>query len=165
MDETKKILIYGYGNPGRQDDGLGNSAIEELDVWLKEKKFTNIALDSNYQLNIEDAADIADKDIVIFVDASEEPHVENFVVTRVEPTKKVEFTMHAVSPGFVLNLCNQIYNKMPATYLVHIRGYKWEMKEELTDTAQKNLAMALDYIKKAIKKPQLLETTEKIINL
>ncbi len=165
MNNTKKILIYGYGNPGRQDDGLGNTAIEALDAWLKENKITNIALDSNYQLNIEDAADIADKDIVVFVDASEEAHVENFIVTRVEPTDKVEFTMHTVSPGFVLNLCNQIYNKMPETYLIHIRGYEWEMKEELTVEAKKNLSLALDYIKQGIKNPQIFNTTEQIINL
>ena len=27
----KKILIYGYGNPGRQDDGLGTMLVERLE--------------------------------------------------------------------------------------------------------------------------------------
>ena len=29
---NKKILIYGYGNPGRMDDGLGNQLIDLLDA-------------------------------------------------------------------------------------------------------------------------------------
>ena len=31
----KKILLYGYGNPGRQDDGLGVLLVEELEKWSK----------------------------------------------------------------------------------------------------------------------------------
>ena len=28
------ILIYGYGNPGRQDDGLGPTLVDALETWL-----------------------------------------------------------------------------------------------------------------------------------
>ncbi len=155
-------MVYGYGNPGRRDDGLGNAVVDNLEQWIQKEKIENITLDSNYQLNIEDAAEIADKDVVIFVDASEEKHVEDFIVTKVKPTSKVHFTMHAVSPGFILNLTQEIYSKQPMTYLIHIRGYEWDLNETLTDTAKKNLDKALHYIKQAIKEPERLEKSELI---
>ena len=62
-----KILFYGYGNPGRQDDGLGIMFIEQIEQWIKDENLENIETDSNYQLNIEDAEIISHKDFVIFL--------------------------------------------------------------------------------------------------
>ena len=61
MPDPKRILIYAYGNPGRQDDGLGNKFVEEMAEWISDDSITNIVLESNYQLNIEDAAAVAEK--------------------------------------------------------------------------------------------------------
>ncbi len=141
------ILIYGYGNPGREDDGLGNAFVEAIHSWVEKNKLTNIELDSNYQLNIEDADMMARNDIVLFVDASEEP-IEDFCITTVEPSdSRVEFTMHAVSPAFVLDICQKIFKKNPLTYLLHIKGYQWDFKEELSPEGKKNLNKALEFIK------------------
>lgn len=146
MYNKGKILLYGYGNPGRQDDGLGDAFIQKAGRWIREKGIRNIELESNYQLNIEDAEAIANKDLVLFIDASSE-QIEDISITRVEPSgAHVEFTMHASSPAFILALCNNIYNKMPETWLLHIRGYQWNLKEELTAGAKKNLDTAFEYI-------------------
>ena len=51
----RKILVYGYGNPGRQDDGLGVALVEELEQWVATEKIPGLDFDSNYQLNAEDA--------------------------------------------------------------------------------------------------------------
>ena len=72
-----------YGNPGRKDDGPGNAFVEVIRLWIEKNKLTNIELDSNYQLNIEDADMMARNDIVLFVDASEEP-IEDFCITTVQ---------------------------------------------------------------------------------
>ncbi|HNX08253.1 MAG TPA: hypothetical protein PKL96_11770, partial [Bacteroidales bacterium] len=89
----KKTLIYGYGNAGRQDDGLGERFIQLMDEWIAKEKIENVITDCNYQLNIEDAATIADYDTVIFVDASVED-IENFKLEKVVPNDAtIEFTM------------------------------------------------------------------------
>lgn len=157
MRDIGNIFIYGYGNPGRQDDGLGNALVEKVEDWLTKKQFNHISLDSNYQLNVEDAAEIYDKDLVIFADASIEEHIKNFEITRVSPSAEVNFTMHTVSPGYVLNLCQTIYGYHPPAYLLHIRGYEWEMKESLSEQAQQNLNKAFDNLKEIISNPELLE--------
>jgi hydrogenase maturation protease len=147
----KNILIYAYGNPGRQDDALGNRLVEELEPWLKEKGFSHVELESNYQLNIEDADNIRDKDIVVFVDASIED-IEDFHFGTVEPSEgRSEFTLHAASPAYILALCIKLYNKHPETYLLQIRGYEWEFMEGLSDRAAGNLAAALKFLKSRIK--------------
>jgi len=152
-DKPQKILIYGYGNPGRQDDGLGIRFISELECWLKQNIMDNISLDSNYQLNIEDALALSEADIAIFVDASTET-IEDFVLTKVEPCDKVEFTMHAVSPAFILSLCRDLYKTAPKTYLLHIKGYEWAMQEGLSEKAGCNLNLALAFIQSILKEPE-----------
>jgi len=145
-----KTLIYGYGNPGRQDDGLGPACVEVIGEWLKMQNLTNIEIDCNYQLNIEDAERISEIDKVIFVDATIEP-IEDCLMTKVEPGNNyIEFTMHAVSPAYVLALCQKIFHKTPETYLLHIKGYEFELIEELTTKAKQNLEKAVEFLKKEL---------------
>ena len=149
MTVSPKILIYGYGNPGRQDDGLGISVVERIEKWIRKHKLDFVKTDCNYQLNIEDAAEIADKELVIFVDATKED-INNFLITTVEPSNKIQFTSHSISPSYLLNLCNVIYNKSPDVYLLHIKGYKWEFLETMTDEARRNLDKSYNFLKKFI---------------
>lgn len=150
MIKNPKILIYGYGNPGRQDDGLGNLFIEETEKWAIAEGLDNLSFDSNYQLNIEDAANISEHDIVIFVDASLET-IEDFLLTKITPSPKVEFSMHSVSAAFVVKLCNDIYSKTPHCYLLHLKGYEWDFKPGLTPKAIENLKKALEFMKPLVK--------------
>lgn len=138
-----RILIYGYGNPGRQDDGLGILLAEKLEKWAEKAGYDFIDFDSNYQLNVEDALAISEYDLVIFADASIEK-IQNFIITKVHPSKKTEFTMHAVTPDYVLHLCHSLYAKFPATYLIHLKGFEFEFLEKLTKKAEANLKAAFD---------------------
>ena len=153
MNNSTKILIYGYGNPGRADDGLGVAFSEAIETWIKDKKIENVSCESNYQLNIEDAEIISNFDVVFFADASLE-EISSVNITKVTPSKsKIEFSMHAVSPAYVLDLCNLIYNVTPSAWLIHIKGYDWDFREGFSKNAQHNLEKALDLIK-----PYILDT-------
>jgi len=148
-----KTLIYGYGNPGRQDDGLGERFIALVEKWISDQKLENISTDCNYQLNIEDSATIAEYDTVIFVDASIVEDVENFRLEEIEPNDaRIEFTMHAVSASYVVDLCKKIYGKTPKAYVLHIRAYEFEFKEELTPKAAENMLDALEFLKEYLVK-------------
>ena len=147
------ILIYGYGNPGRQDDGLGPRFIELCDAWIREQNLSHVFTDTNYQLNIEDAAEIAGYDTVIFVDASVVPELEEYKLETVEPNDaRIEFTMHAVSVAYVVDLCQKIYKKTPKAYVLHIKGFEYDFKEELTPKATENMQAAFAYLKDFIGK-------------
>lgn len=147
----RKCLIYGYGNPGREDDGLGAAFVNKMEQWLMDHPIPGIGIDCNYQLNIEDAEKISAYDEVLFVDASQED-IENYYVSKVNPSNsRIEFSMHAVSVGFVLDLCRKMFNKTPDTYLLHIKGYGWDFKEKLTEQAVGNLELAFNFVSAVLK--------------
>jgi hydrogenase maturation protease len=146
----KRVLIYGYGNPGRQDDGLGVLLAERIEKWANDEGLTDIVTDSNYQLNLEDAEAISGYDVVIFADASQ-ADIPDYLFTPLEPSATVEFTMHAVSPAFILHLCHEVFNRAPETYLLHIKGYSWEFMNDMTPQAQINLEKAVEFVKGFIK--------------
>jgi len=139
----KPILIYGYGNPGRRDDGLGPAAAERIE----ELENPLVETDANYQLNIEDAATIAGYRLVLFVDATVEEDVENFRVRRVIPETRISFSTHHVSPGTVLHLCEQGFDGTPAVWIITVRGYDFDYVESISDEAAENLNEALEFIK------------------
>lgn len=151
MDITPKILVIGYGNPGRQDDGTGVLLAEEIFRWAEENNLSNISTDSNYQLNLEDAATMSEYDLVVFADASKE-NIESFKMSELKPSASVDFSMHSVSPAFILHICNHVFHKSPGTYLLHIKGYSWEFMAEPTPEALQNLKLATDYLKDFILK-------------
>jgi hydrogenase maturation protease len=140
-----KVLIYGYGNPGRQDDGLGVLLVEKIEQWKNQQKLKNVFTDSNYQLNIEDAYNLHQFQSVIFIDASKE-EIDNYLFTKIISTARPEFSMHSVLPGFVTGLCKTIHNSCPDAYLMHIKGYQWEFMEELSAGARKNLDLAFTFL-------------------
>jgi hydrogenase maturation protease len=151
VKEKRKILVYGYGNPGRQDDGLGIALSEAVERWAHENKLSSIETDSNYQLNIEDAARISGFDLVIFADATKED-IKDYAYTSLMPSPKIDFSMHYVSPAFILSLCREVYTAMPSAFLLHIKGYEWEFMEDMTQEARKNLEAATCFLKKKILK-------------
>ncbi|MBU2555169.1 MAG: hydrogenase maturation protease [Bacteroidetes bacterium] len=147
MEPKKRVLVYGYGNPGRQDDGIGNEMVNMIQRWIETHHLTCMQTDSNYQLNIEDAEKISTWDIVVFVDATQETRINEYKFKPVEPSEaQVEFTMHAVSPEYVLHLAQKLFNKSPETYVLAIKGYEFELKEGLTDNAKLNLEQAFQFL-------------------
>jgi hydrogenase maturation protease len=138
VNDQTPILVYGYGNPGRRDDGLGiafSQAIENAG-------FPDCTVEQNYQLNAEEALLIADFPLVLFADASHTP--EHFSLSRIKPAIEIGFTTHAMEPSSVVGLCHELYAKEPECYLLEIRGHEWAMKEGLGATAESNLKLALD---------------------
>ena len=148
------LLVLGYGNPGRQDDGLGVACVEALEQWAASESLNGLAFDSNYQLNVEDALAIAGHDGVLFADATREP-VARFELRRIAPLAATAFTTHAMTPEAVLALCVELYGKRPAAWLLTIHGHSWEPNAAMTAEARANLAAALAFVKPFLRNPCL----------
>jgi hydrogenase maturation protease len=148
-----RILVYGYGNPGRQDDGLGIALVDQLEEWAEENQIPGIIFDTNYQLNIEDAEAISNHDLVIFADASEE-EIEDFCLSVEDGTGKMAFTTHSASPTYILKLCQELFQKEPVVLLLHIKGYEWDFKEGISHRAAENLYGAYLYMTNILKGPE-----------
>jgi hydrogenase maturation protease len=145
FDSQAPLFIYGIGNIGRQDDGLGWAFIEGLESSLP----SGVETFRNYQLNIEDAEIISHYPQVLFVDATKSDEVETFRCRRVEPHASVAFSSHFLSMESVLALCQNIYHQSPLTHVIEIRGYAWELQQGLTAQAQHNLDQAINFFYKS----------------
>jgi hydrogenase maturation protease len=133
-----RVLVLGYGNPGRQDDGLGPAAAIEIESM----GLPNLTAFDNYQLNIEDAIDVAAHDVVWFIDAAK-TGPSPYDVRTLSPSSTIEFTSHIVRPEAILAIARQCYGGSPQGFLLAIRGYEFEFIEALTPGATNNLRAAL----------------------
>ncbi len=152
-DQKPKILILGYGNPGRLDDGLGPMLASKLEA----DHLDGVSVEWNYQLTVEDAVDIANHDIVIFVDATVNS-AEPFFFNKLFPKSQITFTTHSISPESVLALAHQHFGATTEAYLLGIRGYEFnDFKEQLSLKAQDNLEQAYLFIKKRLEQQNFEE--------
>lgn len=142
------VLLIGYGNPGRLDDGLGPALVEIL----QDRSLPGVDLDADYQLNVEDAAEAARHDIVVFADASTEGD-QPFYLKRIQPAaKRVSFSTHSVRPEAVLALAKELFNADTKGYILGIRGYEFnEFGQRLSDRARSNLDKAAAFIEQVIR--------------
>ena len=147
-------LVLGWGNPGRGDDGLGPALTELLGARLGE----GVAAASDYQLQVEDAAECAAHRRVIFVDA-DRSGPEPFSCRRLQPsTSPLSFSSHSVSPGGLLAITRELFRQEPEAWVVGVRGYEFdEFHEGLSQRARANLAAAADYLSGALRDGGLRE--------
>lgn len=137
-----RILLIGYGNPGRLDDGLGPALAEAVE----RMGIPGVAVDADYQLTVEDAAAAADHEHVIFADAAVNGR-EPFFLRRVEPTPESGIGSHTVEPGAVMALAQDVFGARTQGWALGIRGYEFdEFGERLSDRALRNLAAALAFV-------------------
>ena len=150
MTRAATTLILGWGNPGRVDDGLGPAFIEALSQLAP----PGIALDSDYQLTLENAAEVARYDRVLFVDADRQGP-EPFTMSKLEPSASAtSFSTHSVTPGAVLSLCRDLFDASPEAWVLGIRGYEFDrFGEGLSPGARVNLDRAVDFIRTSLEQP------------
>lgn len=148
------ILLLGYGNPAREDDGIGPAVAEEIE----RLGIDGVNVDANYQLTVEDAAVVAEHDSVIFVDASMEGE-EPFTFSHLSPMRRDSFSTHSVSPETVLGLAHDLFDAKTEGYLLGIRGYSFAMfRETITPRAQENKRKAVEFLVSRLRSNSLRRT-------
>jgi hydrogenase maturation protease len=143
LRRTKKILVIGYGNPGRLDDGLGPAFADAVEKMA----LPNVTVESDYQLTIEDASLVAEHDIVVFADADLKCR-NSFSVRRIEKDVAPSYSTHIIEPETVLSLARRLFSAKTEGYVLGMRGYEFnEFGERLSKNAERNLSETLDYIR------------------
>jgi hydrogenase maturation protease len=144
-----KVLLIGYGNPGRLDDGLGPA----LAARFEQKRRIGVTVDADYQLLVEDAAAVAEYDVVIFADAAVAGR-EPFSFRRIEPADGgIEFSSHSLEPAAVMALARDMFGSKARAYALGIRGRAFnEFGERLSQEAQANLEAAETFLEGVIEK-------------
>ena len=150
---SARVLVYGYGNPGRLDDGLGPALVHEL---AQPDPEASVTLHTAYQLQIEDAALVAEHDVVVFVDADVTCPAP-FELRRLVPCRDSGYSTHSVAPEAVLALARQHFGCDTVGFTLGIRGYDFDgYGERLSPRAGRNLAAALELVRRALQSGSLV---------
>lgn len=133
-----KIMLFGYGNPGRGDDALG----PELIGRIAQLHFAGVECQNDMQLQVEHVTDLSGCKQVLFIDA-DMSCAEPFEFSEISAEKDGSYTSHAMNPTALLHAYRQVYGQdAPAAFLLRIRGYDFELGNPLTDKASANLETA-----------------------
>ena len=139
--------MYGYGNSGRLDDGLGPALVNALSAGTQGDQVT---VETGYQLQVEDAALVAEHSVVVFADA-DSACAEPFELRRLEPRQALSFSTHSVTPAALLALAREHFDCETVGFVLGIRGYAFDaFGEELSPGARRNLAAAADFVTRAL---------------
>ena len=141
------VLIFTYGNPSRGDDALGPAMFDRLEEHQRASNdLDNVDLLTDFQLQIEHAVDLQDRQCILFIDAGVSC-AEPFELHQLQAERDESFTTHAMSPASVLAVYKQIHQEeAPPAYLLTIRAYKFGLGLPLSDAARTNLGLAFQYI-------------------
>jgi hydrogenase maturation protease len=155
---TRRVLVYGYGNPGRVDDGLGPALVDEL----ARRAVPGVTLETDYQLQPEDAALVAKFDVVVFADA-DVSCVTPFELKTLEPRSTVDFSTHSVAPEAVLAMAHEHFGCSTTGFTLGMRGEEFDdFGERLSEQAKANLLLAADHLERAVREGTIFATAESV---
>ena len=143
----KPVLICGWGNPSRGDDALAPLLCERLAGWLPRQPFGNAyVVEQDFQLQVEDALELAGKQAVLFIDAALDLAAP-FALSRIGPREDTSHTTHALSPQAVLATFGKISDDaLPDAYLLAVGGERFALGEDLSPAAASNLEAAWAFL-------------------
>jgi hydrogenase maturation protease len=150
-----RVLVIGYGNPSRQDDGVGLAVVNGLRERAGQRLldegedgFEDLghALDTLFlqQLSPELAETLIDYDHVALVDAHFGLYPE--IVHRAELDSQAEAAIvsHHFKPGTLLALASQLYGRAPTAELVSVRGFAFDFTTALSPETAEGVAQVVD---------------------
>jgi hydrogenase maturation protease len=142
-----EILVLGYGNPDRQDDGvawhvldglaqaLGMSRPEEFDEELRPGEKADLLF--QLQLTPEIAEVLSSYSFVCFVDAHTGAIQNDLNVEKISALYQTSPFTHHMTPQTCLSIAENLYHRIPEeALLISVRGYAFEFSTELSEKTQ-----------------------------
>jgi hydrogenase maturation protease len=133
-----RVLIVGYGNPLRSDDGFGWHAARELASRLQD---SDVEVMARQQLTPELAETASHFPLVIFIDAARDlppGELRCAKITRSENREQGEGSSfsHFLTPASLLAWTAELYSQFPDAYYIAVGGESFAEGESLSPTIQ-----------------------------
>jgi len=143
-----RILIIGWGNPLRGDDGVGWRAAQLL-TGAGALQGHEVTVRVSHQLMPELAEEISRSEFVVFIDASCDNSAGE---VRLEPVKpdhapSAAFS-HQLSPPALLGMAERLYGSRPEACFFSVGARSFEYGEELSPEVESALPGLLEEIEK-----------------
>lgn len=129
-----KLLVIGYGNRSRNDDGAGWVVIEQLRGLV----LPGAELMATHQLEVDLIETVGRYDLVVFVDAALSEVAPRLTRVVVEPGLRGHAVSHYLAPADVLAMARTLYGFAPRGVLFQIPAHDLNFGEQLsapTETA------------------------------
>jgi len=137
------ILILGYGNPDREDDGVAWHILDRLASRLDPdsqgmgeetvRSFGRVTLKFALQLMPEMAEEVAEFGRVVFIDAHTGSEPEDLTwLPLAAQFQKSPFTHH-MTPATLLSIAESLYGSRPEAVLVAVRGFDFGFRRGLSE--------------------------------
>jgi hydrogenase maturation protease len=142
------ILIIGYGNSLRRDDGAGPALARSVKERCGDGDVRALEV---HQLAPELADEIASPDVtaVLFMDASvarnenqDQESRECVEIQKLESKVSSQSFGHHFDPSTLLAYAEHLYGKHPKAWLISIPGEDFDFGEGFSDAARSSLAVA-----------------------
>jgi hydrogenase maturation protease len=134
------LLVIGFGNELRGDDGVGPRVARLVQSWGR----PDVRAMAVPQLVPELAAELAAAERVMFVDAA--VGTRRVLATRVEADCDYSTQGHVSTPGRLLALTGQVFGRNPQSWLVTVPASRFRFGAGLTAAAARGVRDALRYI-------------------
>jgi hydrogenase maturation protease len=146
------VLVIGYGNTLRNDDGAGQIVAEIVQSWKIPQVFTL----ATHQLTPELAENIAHADLVIFVDATitQANSSPSLQLQQLEAKDTITNLGHSGDPRSLLSLAQVLYHTTPLAWWLLIPAVNFDFGENLSPITQQAIKEALAKIKEIINQKQ-----------
>jgi hydrogenase maturation protease len=136
------LLVIGYGNTLRRDDGVGPKVADALEgLGLAGVRTLACPL-----LTPELAEPISRAGLVIFVDAAVDAPLE-VQRRKLEPAASSQVMAHAASPATLLALARDVFGHAPEAWLLTIPVAELGIGEALSPLAQRGFELAIEQVK------------------
>ena len=140
-----RVLILGYGNPLRGDDGFGPALAQRLQNDFSELHGdSDVEIIASHQLALEYAEPLSRARRVVFVDANAGGTPGVLVFQSVDAMSQVAARLtHHLSPQTLLTYADSLYGARPSeAFLLSVSGEHFGYSETLSDTVTEALERA-----------------------
>jgi hydrogenase maturation protease len=139
-----QMLVIGYGNILRGDDGVGYQVAAAVAAW----QIPQVRSLAVHQLLPELAATIAAVDTVVFVDAAvtHDATASDITVEPLVAGGDATFRTHIITPQLLLSLAQRLYGATPDAYLLTIPAIAFALGTDLSAIALTGKNLALEYL-------------------
>jgi len=137
-----RLVVFGWGNESRGDDGVGPLLLARVAA----ANWPDTATVEDYQLQIEHALDLDDRDCALFIDAGK-TCAAPFSFHAVAPRRGMTHTTHALAPEAVLDVYAQVKERAPPpAFVLLVRGESFELGEGLSPSGAERLEAAWVFV-------------------
>ena len=151
INRATAVLIVGYGNPLRTDDGLGWQAAHQLSADVEDGQDPQVEVMAVHQLTPELGESIRDAGLVIFIDASHEGRPGTLTCAPVEPDKIPSLSLgHHLTPARLLACTQALFNASPPALVISVAGESFGYGEKLTTSVTAALPGVVRHVRECI---------------